>query len=80
MQLDFFLKTIKMQSNSFNLHKKKQIVYNSRFVDLKDGLKFLRLNAASKTSNSSDALLKSNISSFMDAIKILKSNIKSFLI
>ena len=44
-----------------------------RFIDLKDGLKFLRSNAASKTSNSSDALLKSNISSFMDAIKILKS-------
>ena len=44
-----------------------------RFKDLKDGLEFLKSNADSKTTTSSDALLKSNISSFMDAIKILKS-------
>jgi hypothetical protein len=50
---------------------------NAKFQDLKTGLTYLRSYAASKTTNSSDTLLKSNISSFMDAIRILK-NIHTF--
>jgi len=45
---------------------------NAKFDDLKSGLEHLRANIGSKTANSSDHLLKTNISSFMDAIKIMK--------
>jgi len=45
---------------------------NAKFDDLKSGLEHLRSNIGSKTANSSDHLLKTNISSFMDAIKIMK--------
>ena len=45
-----------------------------RFQDLKSGLNYLKENVGSKTANSSDNLLKTNISSFMDAIKIMKGN------
>ena len=43
-----------------------------RFEDLKSGLNHLKMNIGSKAANSSDNLLKNNISSFMDAIKIMK--------
>lgn len=45
---------------------------NAKFEDLKSGLNHLRGNIGSKAANSSDHLLKTNISSFMDAIKIMK--------
>lgn len=43
-----------------------------KFEDLKSGLEYMKKNIGSKTANSSDNLLKNNISSFMDAIKIMK--------
>jgi hypothetical protein len=45
-----------------------------RFQDLKSDLNYLRENVISKTANSSDNLLKTNISSFMDAINIMKGD------
>jgi hypothetical protein len=49
----------------------------AKFESLKTGLSYLKANVGSKTANSSDNLLKTNISSFMDAIKIMK-DIHSF--
>jgi hypothetical protein len=43
-----------------------------RFDDLKSGLNHMKEKIGSKTVSSSDSLLKNNISSFMDAIKIMK--------
>ena len=51
---------------------------NKRFQDLKSGLNYLKENVGSKTANSSDNLLKTNISSFMDAIKIMKGRLLFF--
>jgi hypothetical protein len=45
-----------------------------RFQDLKSDLNYLRENVISKTANSIDNLLKTNISSFMDAINIMKGD------
>lgn len=45
---------------------------SAKYQDLKSGLNYLKENVGSKTANSSDNLLKTNISSFMDAIKIMK--------
>lgn len=45
---------------------------NSKFEDLRSGLEYMKKNIGSKTTNSTDNLLKNNISSFMDAIKIMK--------
>lgn len=45
---------------------------NSKFDSLKSGLEYMKRNIGSKTMNSTDNLLKTNISSFMDAIKIMK--------
>lgn len=47
-----------------------------RFEDLKSGLNHMKDKIGSKTVSSSDALLKNNISSFMDAIKIMKGLFK----
>lgn len=44
----------------------------AKFEDLKSGLEYMKKNISAKTTNSSDNLLKNNISSFMDAIKIMK--------
>lgn len=45
---------------------------NSKFDSLRSGLDYMKRNIGSKTMNSTDNLLKTNISSFMDAIKIMK--------
>ena len=62
--------------------KKSVIIINNFFKtkifkDLKSDLNYLRENVCSKTANSSDNLLKTNISSFMDAINITKGDFLS---
>jgi hypothetical protein len=72
-----------MQSKLIFLSKKEpkvKIFFLSRFEDLKSGLNYLKNNVGSKTASSSDNLLKTNISSFMEAIKIMKGKLKICLI
>lgn len=65
--------SIDMTKESFNSMRFLLENYqNAKFEDLKSGLNHLRSNIGSKAANSSDHLLKTNISSFMDAIKIMK--------
>lgn len=45
---------------------------NFRYDDLKSGMNHMKEKIGAKTVSSSDALIKNNISSFMDAIKIMK--------
>ncbi len=68
----WLIKGSKKLSTLFVHVSKLKFFQISRFEDLKSGLNHLRGNIGSKAANSSDNLLKTNISSFMDAIKIMK--------
>ena len=62
-----------MTKESFNPMRFLLENYQSaKYENLKSGLNHLKGNIGSKAANSSDNLLKTNISSFMDAIKIMK--------
>ncbi|CAF0899139.1 unnamed protein product [Brachionus calyciflorus] len=76
--MDFFDKefpnsSIDMTQENFNASRFLLENYqNAKFEDLRQGLEYMKRNIGSKTINSTDNLLKNNISSFMDAIKIMK--------